>query len=323
MSKFWKGKKVLVTGGTGFVGSFVTEKLLEYEAKVTVTSRSAKNTNISKVLKEVSILKTDLSIPENAIKATKKQDVILHLAAKVAGIDYNIGHPATMFSENVILTRNILEAAVKNKVDRVLLTSSACVYPRHATIPTRESEGFVDDPEPTNLGYGWAKRVVELMGRFYNQEYGLKVGIGRPYNTYGPRDNFDPSTSHVIPAMLKRIYSGENPFVVWGSGKQTRSFIYVEDVARGLLEISEKYSVCDPLNLGSEEEVTIKKLAEILLEKSGKNVPIKFDTKKPDGQPRRNCDTSYATKKIKFKATTTLSEGIVKTIKWYEQHLSS
>lgn len=323
MGNFWKGKKVLVTGGAGFVGSFVTEQLLRKGAIVTIVVRGSNTQNVLGIKKDIKIVKADLSLPDEALKASKRSQVVLHLAAKVAGIDYNINHPATMFSENIILTRNVLEAAVKNGVERVLLTSSACVYPRHATIPTKESEGFVDDPEPTNLGYGWAKRVVELMGRFYNQEYGLKVGIGRPYNTYGPRDNFDPATSHVIPAMIKRLYDGEDPFVVWGSGKQTRSFIFVEDVARGLIEIAEKYPNCDPLNLGSEEEVTIGELAKLLISASGKKVHVKFDKTKPDGQPRRNCDTSHAKSKIGFTAKTPLEEGLKKTLKWYEQHLLS
>lgn len=323
MASFWKGKNVLVTGGAGFVGSFVTEQLVIKQANVTVVARNDKTEKIDTFKKSVKLIKADLSNPEESLKATKKIDIVMHLAAKVAGIDYNISHPATMFSENIILARNILDASVKNSVERVLLTSSACVYPRHATIPTKEIEGFVDDPEPTNLGYGWAKRVIELMGKFYNQEYGLKIGIGRPYNTYGPKDNFDPSTSHVIPAMLKRIYSGENPFIVWGSGKQTRSFIYVEDVAKGLIDIAEKYVECDPLNLGSDEEVTIKQLAELLLDLSGKKVKIKFDLSKPDGQPRRNCDNTKTKKMIKFTANTSLKEGLVKTIEWYEQHLSS
>lgn len=320
MKRFWQNKKVLVTGGAGFIGSFTTEQLLERGAKVSVTTKSGNTRNIQQIKNKVKVIRADLVNPRNALMATKNMDVILHLASRVAGIEYNINHPATMFGDNMVMTKNVLEAAVKNKVKRALVTSSACVYPRHCKIPTPETEGFKEDPEPTNLGYGWAKRVSELLGRFYAQEHGLKVAIVRPYNAYGPRDDFDPKTSHVIPALIKRVFDGESPLVVWGSGKQSRSFLYVEDFARGLIETAEKYPEADPINIGSDEEITIADLAKLIIKLSGKKIKIKFDRSKPDGQPRRKCDTKKAKQKINYKAKFSLEEGLKKTIKWYKQH---
>ena len=321
MINFYKGKKVLVAGGTGFIGSFVCELLLNKGANVLVTFRKSNFDNIVHIKKDLKLIKTNLLDYKDAKKATKNIDVVLNLASKVAGIQYNIDHPVEMFGDNVIIAKNMIEASYRNNVDRFLIVSSACVYPRFASVTTEETEGFIDDPEPTILGYGWAKRVAELMGRFYFQEYGMKVAIARPYNAYGPRDNFDPSVSHVIPGIIKRVFDGENPLVVWGSGKQTRSFLYAEDFARGLLTVTERYPVADPINIGTDEEVTIGNLAKMIVEISGKKTKIKFDTSKPDGQPRRNCDTKKALAKTGFKAQIKLSDGLERTIAWYKKQL--
>lgn len=319
MSDFWKNKKVLVTGGAGFIGSFVTEMLLQKGSQVSITTHTNKTKFISPIQDQIMIIQADLTDPKQALGATQDQDIVIHIASKVAGIQFNTDHPATMFTDNVEMAKNILEGCHKNKVERVLITSSACVYPRHCPIPTPETEGFIGDPEPTNLGYGWAKRVAELMGRFYAQEFGLKVALARPYNAYGPRDDFDPATSHVIPGIIKRVFDGENPLKVWGSGKQTRSFLYVEDFARGLIEVTEKYPEADPVNIGTEEEITIGELAQLIVKLSGKDIKIEFDTSKPDGQPRRNCDTSKLKQKIGFTANINLEEGLKRTIEWYKK----
>lgn len=319
MKSFWQGKKVLVTGGTGFIGSFVCEQLLAKGAKVTATTKSGNLKNVSHLKRDLRIKKANLVDPNESHKVTKNQDIVLNLASKVAGIQFNINHPATMFAENVQIAQNITSASVKNNVERLLIVSSACVYPRNCTIPTPETEGFLLDPEPTNLGYGWAKRVEELIARFYHLEYGLKVAIARPYNAYGPRDNFDPQISHVIPGLIKRVADGESPLVVWGSGRQTRAFLFVEDLARGLIETIEKYPEADPLNIGTDEEITIANLAKQIVKLSGKKVKITFDTTKPDGQPRRNCDTKKAKEKVGFEAKISLAEGLKRTIDWYKK----
>lgn len=322
MSNFWKGKKVLVTGGAGFIGSHVCELLLKNGARVTITVRSDNLSNIENIKMNIKIIKTDLVKYEDALRATKDQEIVLNLASKVAGIQFNVDHSASMFTDNIQIAKNMIDAAVKNKVERFLVVSSACVYPRFCTIPTPEKEGFLNDPEPTNLGYGWSKRVAELLGRFYAQEYGIKVAIARPYNAYGPRDNFNLETSHVIPGLIKRVFEGENPLKVWGSGKQSRSFLYVEDFARGLIEITEKYAKCDPVNIGTNEEVTIGKLSKMIVQLSNKKIKIEFDKTKPDGQPRRNCDTKKAKRLLGFEAKVPLKVGLKKTILWYRHHLS-
>ncbi len=321
MQNFWKNKKVLVTGGAGFIGSYVVELLFKEGANVSITTKSGEIKNIEHLKKNVQVIKCDLTDLKAATDACKKQEVVLNLASKVAGIQFNKNHPASMFGDNVTIAKNMIEAAYRCDVERFLVTSSACVYSRHCLIPTPETEGFFDDPEPTNLGYGWAKRVAELFGRFYHMEYGMKVAIARPYNAYGPRDNFDPAISHVIPSIIKRVFEGENPLVVWGSGKQTRSFLYVEDFARGLLATTEKYPNADPVNIGTDEEVTVGDLAAMIIEISGKKTAIKFDTTKPDGQPRRNCDTKKAIQKTGFKAKVRLYDGLERTIAWHKEQL--
>lgn len=325
MTKFWRNKKVLVTGGAGFIGSHLTEMLIEKGAKVTVADNLSNGNlnNLKNVIKNVKLLKNDLKILDEARKACKGQEIIMNLAAKVGGIEYNRTHLGTMFKDNVLLNTTMLEAARLEKVERFLVISSACVYPRFCKIPTPESEGFEGVPEPTNEGYGWAKRMAEAQGRFYHQEFGMKIGIVRPYNAYGPRDHFDPEKSHVIPALIKRIFDNENPLKVWGDGEQSRAFLFVEDFARGLITAIEKYPVPDPINIGTDEEIKIKDLLNLLLKISRKNPKIIFDKTKPAGQPRRNCDTKKAKEKIGFSAKISLPVGLKETINWYEKNYST
>lgn len=319
MSNFWKDKKVLVTGGAGFIGSHVVEMLVNKNAKVTVIDNLENSNleNLKKVRNKIKFIKGDLKKFEEIKKACQEQEIVLNVAAKVGGIEFNRLHLGTMFRDNVLINTNTLEAARLAKVERFLVVSSACVYQRDCTIPTPESEGFDGVPELTNEGYGWAKRMAEVQGRLYAQEFGMKIGIVRPYNAYGPRDHFDPKKSHVIPALIKRIFDGENPLVVWGNGEQSRAFLYVEDFARGLLEVIEKYPVADPLNIGTDEEIKIKDLAKLIIKLSGKNPELYFDKTKPTGQPRRNGDNTKAKEKIGFKVQVNLGQGIKETITWY------
>ncbi|OQA89890.1 MAG: GDP-L-fucose synthase [Elusimicrobia bacterium ADurb.Bin231] len=317
--EFWKDKKVLVTGGTGFIGSYVVEMLLEKKANVFVVDKAeaSKNSNLSRVLDKVEYIQKDLFNIDNCLQVTKGKDVILNIAAVVGGINYNQHHQSEMFFNNVRINANMLEASRLNKVKRFLVVSSACVYPRHCLIPTPETEGMRFIPEGTNEGYGLAKRMAEAQGQAYAREFGMEVAIARPYNAYGPRDCFDPEKSHVIPALIKRIFDGEDPLVVWGDGEQSRAFLYVEDFARGLIEVTEKYSCADPVNIGTTEEIKIKDLVNLIVKLSGKNPKIVFDASKPSGQPRRNCDNAKAKKKVGFSAKVNLEEGLKRTIEWY------
>ena len=319
MASFWNNKHVLVTGGAGFVGSHVVELLLKDGAKVRVVDNLSNGTleNLSKVKNEIKFINGNIESMDDCKKSTKGMDVVLNLAAKVGGIKFNVEHPGTMFRDNVITNTNVLEAARLSNVERFLVISSACVYPRFCKIPTPESEGFVGTPEPTNFGYGWAKRIAEIQAEAYHREFKMKIAIARPYNTYGPRDHFDTEKAHVIPALIKRIFDGENPLTVWGSGEESRAFIYVRDLARGMLDLIEKYPEPDPVNIGTDEETKIKELVKLLLELSGKSPQVSFDTSKPGGQPRRNCDTTKSKEKIGFIAKTKLEDGLRNVIEWY------
>jgi GDP-L-fucose synthase len=321
-SNYWLNKRVLVTGGTGFIGSHVVEKLFLAGAKITVLDRisGGKIKHIDHLQQQINIIKGDCADLKTSIKACKGQQIVMNLAAHVGGIDYNRAHQATMLRDNLAIVSSVIEAARLTKVDRFLVVSSACVYPHDAKIPTDENEGFKSEPEPTNGGYGWSKRIAEKLGMYYAEEFGMKVGIVRPYNAYGPRDHFDPASSHVIPALIKRIYDRENPLIVWGSGNQSRAFLYVEDLADGMISVIEKYPKADPINLGTDEEVTIRDVVNMILKIVGKDINVIFDKSKPDGSPRRNSQNDKAKGKIGFVAKTKLKEGLVKTIKWYEQN---
>lgn len=318
---FWKGKKVLVTGGTGFIGSHVVEKLVASGAQVTVLDNlsNGKIKNIAYLKDRVIFIKGDCARMQDAFKACKNKEIVMNLAARVGGIEYNRTHQGTMLHDNLGIATVMIEAARQAQVKRFLVVSSACVYPHDAIVPTPESEGFRGEPEETNGGYGWAKRMAEKIGQYYAREFGMQVAIVRPYNAYGPRDHFDPETSHVIPALIKRIMDGENPIVVWGSGTQTRAFLYVEDFAEGLILATEQYAVGDPINIGTDEEISVGDLVKLIIRISGKKARVKFDVSKPDGSPRRNSDNTKAKMVTGFEARTLLAEGLVKTIKWYKE----
>lgn len=317
---FWDGKKVLVTGGAGFIGSHVVEELLRRGSGVRVTVaddlRNGSLDNLSNA-REARLETRDLFDHDACLAVCRGQEIILNLAARVGGVGYNAGHPGTMFRDNVRLSMNVLEAARIAGAERFLAVSSACVYTRHCSIPTPESEGFRDWPEDSNEGYGWAKRMAEFQAMAYHKEFGMKVAIARPYNCYGPRDHFDPESSHVIPALIRRILEGEDPIRVWGDGSQTRAFLYVEDLARGLLDAAELYAECDPVNLGNTEEVSIAQLIGRTLEACGSKAGVRFDPSRPVGQPRRNCDGEKAAAKLGFKPLVSLEEGLRRTVAWY------
>ena len=290
---FYRNKKVLVTGGCGLIGSYLVELLVADGANVTVADSLKRGSldRIESVRKKVRLLELDLSGYRNCLQACENQDVVMNLAAKVAGIEYNRTHQAEIFTSNMALQMNVLKAAHDCGVKKFLQVSSACVYPHDASVPTPESEGERDAPEPTNRSYGWAKRMGEQLARFYAMESDMEVAIVRPFNAYGLRDYFDEKISHVIPALIKKICDGSDPLVVWGSGNQSRVFVHAEDIAFGMKLITEKYAKADTVNIGHDNEITIKELVRLILKIAGKKPKVIFDTSKPDGYPRRAADT--------------------------------
>jgi GDP-L-fucose synthase len=316
-----------VTGGGGFIGSHVVERLLHRHdsVRVTVAGRMSKENkrNLSAVLRNpnMRVIKGDLRDPRFCRRACKGQDIVLNLAGVVGGVGYNSRHHGSLFRDNMTLQLGVLEAARLESVERFLVVSSACVYPRDCAIPTPESEGFRDEPETTNRGYGWAKRMGEYAGRAYAEEFGMKIAIVRPYNAYGPRDHFEADRSHVIAALVRRVCMGESPLKVWGDGTSTRAFLYVDDFARGLLDVAEKYPNADPVNIGSPSEITIKDLAKAVLRACGaQNTKNIFDPSKPSGQPRRACDTAKSSRVLGFQAEVGLQEGLARTVAWYRKN---
>jgi GDP-L-fucose synthase len=309
---------VLVTGGAGFIGSHATELLLREGAKVTVASRRASPPFLRPVLADVDLRIGDLDEPSFCREVVARQEIVLHLAGHVGGLDYNRSRHAELFTRNLGPFLNVLDAARAAGVDRLLVTSSACVYPRDCSNPIPEREGTHREPEPTNAGYGWAKRMQEYLGAAWMRETGVPVAIARPFNAYGPRDDFRPERSHVIPSLLRRALAGEDPFVVWGSGEQTRSFLYVKDFARGLLLIAERHPAGEALNLGGSEEVSIRTLVEHVLEATGRSPRVTFDTSRPEGQPRRSCDTARMRAVLAWEPETPLAQGLRETVAWME-----
>jgi GDP-L-fucose synthase len=287
-----------------------------------VLSRRRESTFLRNFVQRVELRQCDLESYESTRDALQGTSAVLNLAAKVAGLEYNSTHSASIFHENMQIFLNLIKAVQELKVDRFLVTSSACVYPRLCSIPTPETEGFVGEPEPTNSGYGWAKRMQEYLGAQYARECGLSVSIARPYNAYGPRDNFDPNSSHVIPALIRKAFESTDGFLdVWGDGSHSRSFLYVDDFARGLLEVAARYPMADPLNLGAEEETTIRevaaRIADLVSRVRGVPIQLRFEPAGLTGQPRRCCDTSKANRILGFHAQIGLMEGLKRTVEWF------
>ncbi|MBS3132436.1 NAD-dependent epimerase/dehydratase family protein [Candidatus Woesearchaeota archaeon] len=321
LSEFFKGRKVLVTGGAGFVGSHVVDRLVELGAIVTVPIRKVTQLNNLKDSREkISLIEANLFDRKSTDAVMKGQEYVVHLAsAKLGGIGYSMLHHGSIFRDNMLSCINVLDSARCENVKRFIFVSSACVYPRNSKVPIREEEAYKDMPEPTNAGFGWSKLMQEYMTLAFAEEYGMNVGIVRPFNMYGPRDNFFSKDNHVIPALVMRLLDGENPLRVWGTGNQTRSFMFVTDCVGGILQMCAHPGIKGPLNLGSDEEITIKELAELIVELSGIKVQIDFDSTKPDGQPRRLGDSSKAKKLLGFKATVQFREGMNKTLDWVKK----
>lgn len=308
--KFWSDKKVLITGASGFLGSHLVEYLKKHGLQEkNLTAPSSKQYDIRK--------------QSVAKKLTKGIDIVIHLAANVGGIGYNREKPGELFYDNVLLGIHMIEESRKNKVGKFVSIGTVCAYPKFTPVPFKEDDLWEGYPEETNAPYGIAKKMLLVQGQSYRQQYGFNVIYLLPVNLYGPRDKFDPDKSHVIPALIKKFYeakvNGEDEVVVWGTGKATREFLFVEDAVRGIALAAEKYNKSEPVNLGASFEISIKDLAELIAKITNFKGKITFDPTKPDGQPRRKLDTSRAEKEFGFMSKIGFEEGLRKTIKWYEK----
>jgi GDP-L-fucose synthase len=310
--EFWADKKVLVTGGAGFLGSFIIDKLTE-ERKVN-----------SEDIRVPRSSEADLRTWENCVKAVKGVDIVIHLAAKVGGIGFNKKYPATLFYDNTIMGIQLMEAARQEEVQKFVAVGTVCAYPKYTPVPFKEEDLWNGYPEETNAPYGIAKRNLLVQAQAYRAQYGFNAIYLLPVNLYGPRDNFDPERSHVIPALIKKMVDAKlekrKEIVVWGTGKASREFLYVEDAAEGILLAAEKYNKSEPVNLGAGKEITIKELVNLLAKLTEYDGKFVWDTSKPDGQPRRCLDTSKAKREFGFEAKIGFDEGLRKTINWYRQN---
>jgi GDP-L-fucose synthase len=305
---FWNGKRVWVTGGAGFLGSHVVEELQRKGCKQVFAPRS----------KEYNLLEKDAI--QRALKDLRP-DLVIHLAAVVGGIGANRAHPGRFFYENMIMGVQLVEECRKAGIQKVTLAGTICAYPKITPVPFREENLWQGYPEETNAPYGLAKKMLLVQSQAYRQEYNFNSIFLLPVNLYGPRDNFNPDSSHVIPALIKKAVeardSGAASMVCWGTGAATREFLYVEDCARAIVLASEKYDGSEPVNIGSGMEISIYDLVHVIAKVVGFKGEIVWDKTKPDGQPRRCLDTTRAKEFFGFTAATPFEDGLRKTYEWY------
>jgi GDP-L-fucose synthase len=306
---FWTDKKVVITGGDGFLGRHLIAK---------IKAKGPKSIFIPE------FPKYDLRKYEDCLEVAKKGDVIIHLAANVGGIGYNREFPATLFDDNILMGTFMMMAAKEAKVKKYVALGTICAYPKFTPVPFKEENLWYGYPEETNAPYGLAKKMQLVQAQAYRQQYGFNAIFLLPVNLYGPGDNFNPKSSHVIPALIRKFVeakrSGEKEVVVWGTGNASREFLYVEDAAEALILATEKYNKSDPVNLGAGFEIKIRDLAELIKKLTGFKGKIVWDTTKPDGQPRRMLDVSLARKEFGFSAKTSFEKGLENTINWYTQN---
>lgn len=305
-------KKILVTGGAGFLGSFVVEKLLK---------KGVPEKNIFVPRSQ----ELDLRVWENCRKAVRDQDVIIHLAAVVGGIGANSKNPGKYFYDNLIMGVQLMEAARLADVKKFVGVGTICSYPKFTPVPFKEADLWNGYPEETNAPYGLAKKMLLVQAQAYRQQYGFNAIHLLPVNLYGPRDNFDPQSAHVIPIYIGKIYEAIRTQSLTmgglGSGRATREFLYVEDAAEGIVLATEQYDKPDPINLGSGMEISMSDLMQKICTFMGYQGEILWDGTMPDGQPRRMLDTSRALQEFGFKATTSFDEGLRKTIEYYKNEV--
>jgi GDP-L-fucose synthase len=316
---FWQGKRTIVTGGAGFLGSFVTSQLAQRGAQDVFVPR-IENYNLIEGA-GIDSMYTD------ALRGVKPQDVVLiHLAANVGGIGANREHPAEFFYDNLMMGVQLMHEAYKRGVGKFVAIGTVCAYPKFTPVPFKEDDLWSGYPEETNAPYGLAKKMMLVQAQAYRAQYGFNAIFLLPVNLYGPRDNFNLQTSHVIPALIRKALEardrGDQELQVWGDGSPTREFLYVEDAAAGILAATEKYNGSDPVNLGSGYEISIKDLAEMIVRLTGFRGTLAWQTDKPNGQPRRGLDVSRARQYFGWEAKVNFEEGIRRTIEWYETQRS-
>lgn len=305
---FWETRRVVVTGGHGFLGSFVVDKLRAAGAKEVIVPRSEK---------------LDLRIQTEALRlyTDTRPDVVIHLAAVVGGIGANRENPGRFFYDNAIMGLNVIEAARITGIDKFVCAGTICSYPKFTPVPFREEDFWNGYPEETNAPYGLAKKMLLVQLQAYREQYGFNGIYLTPVNLYGPRDNFDLQSSHVIPALIRKCIeakqSDASEIVAWGTGNATREFLYVEDAAEAIVLAAERYSKPDLVNLGSGEEISVGDLLEMIRAMVGAQGAVRWDHTKPDGQPRRSLDTSKAAREFGWRAKTSLPAGLQKTIEWF------
>jgi GDP-L-fucose synthase len=336
---FWSTKRVLVTGGTGFLGSFVVEKLRQRGAKEIFVPRS----------KDYDLVQMDAV---QRIYKDAQPDIVVHLAARVGGIGFNQANPGKLFYDTLMMGAQLLDVGWQVGIEKFVAVATICSYPKSTRVPFREEDLWNGYPEETNAPYGLAKKMLLVHSQAYRQQYSFNSIVLFPVNLYGPRDNFDLETSHVIPALIRKCIEAKKQFearglrseaaasnlqpptsgdfssasnlhpptlTVWGSGTPTREFLYVEDAAEGILLAAERYNKSDAVNLGAGFEISIKELVERIVKLTGFTGRVKWDASKPDGQPRRMLDVSKAEKEFGFRAQTSFEDGLRKTIQWYEK----
>ena len=304
-----KGKRIVVTGGAGFLGSFVVEKLNERGATVFVP-RS----------KDYDLVQIEAC---RRLYKDARPDIVVHLAAKVGGIGANRENPGSFFYENLMMGVQLMEEGRLYGLGKFVALGTICAYPKFTPVPFREEDLWNGYPEETNAPYGLAKKMLLVQSQAYRAQWGFNSVYLLPVNLYGPRDNFDPASSHVIPALIKKCFdamdASESSITVWGTGKATREFLYAEDAAEGIVLATERYEKSEPVNLGAGFEISIKDLVTLIARLTGFTGDIIWDATKPDGQPRRCLDTSRAKEEFGFSAKTTFEEGLKATIEWYRE----
>jgi len=314
MSSFWSQKKVCVTGGAGFLGKVVIGKLKEHGATEIFVP---------------TIEEYDLVDPKSIDQMLQdaNPDIIIHLAAHVGGIGANREHPAEFFYDNLMMGVQLIHKAWQRGIEKFIAIGTVCAYPKYTPVPFKEDDLWIGYPEETNAPYGLAKKMLLVQSQAYRAQYGFNSIFLLPVNLYGPGDNFNPQSSHVIPALIRKCVEAENQGIkeieVWGDGSPTREFIFVEDAAEGIVKAAESYNESLPVNLGSGFEISIKDLAEKIAQYTGFTGKLVWNPEKPNGQPRRGLDTSRAYEKFGFKAKVNFDEGLLKTITWFKENQQS